>query len=95
MTIKAKDFDHLVEKFGFETRNARDKLAWLVHEGQIVVRTKRSLTKGEDLPFQHSIRQQMKLNEEELRQALSCTLSRDDYISLLKRKGCLQDKFSC
>ena len=87
MTIKAKDFDTLVHKFGFQIRKGRDLLAWLEHEGKILVRTKRSHTKGRDLPFQHAIRQQLKLNEDELEKSISCELSRDDYIALLKRKG--------
>jgi len=29
----------------------------------------------------------MKLNEEELRQALSCRIDRDGYVELLRRKG--------
>jgi transcription initiation factor IIE alpha subunit len=87
MTIKAKDFDTLVNKFGFQTRNSRDLLAWLEHEGKIIIRTKRSHTKGKDLPFQHAIRQQLKLNESELEKAISCKLSREDYLALLKNKG--------
>ncbi len=89
MTIKARDFDNLVQRFGFKTRNAADRLAWLEYEGKTVIRTRRSHGSGGDLPFQHSIRQQMKLNEDELRRAISCTLSRDDYITLLRQKGIL------
>lgn len=85
MTIKAKDFDHIVKKFELQTKNSSDRLAWLEYEGKIIVRTKRSHTKG-DLPFQHSIRQQLKLDEEQLTEAIGCTLSRADYIQILKNK---------
>ncbi|OGF54495.1 MAG: hypothetical protein A2Z21_07245 [Candidatus Fraserbacteria bacterium RBG_16_55_9] len=88
MTIKAREFDTVVAKFGLETRDAKDRLAWLEHEGQIVVRTKRSYTSsGEDLPYQDQIRQQLKLNEDQLREAIRCTFTRDDYIAHLKSKG--------
>jgi hypothetical protein len=87
MTVKAREFDHIVEKFGLETKNSGDRLAWLEYEGKIVVRTKRSHKKGKDLPFQHSIRQQLKLNEDEFNQAKGCTLSLDDYIKILQGKG--------
>ena len=87
MTIKAREFDHIVEKFGLQTKNSGDRLAWLEYEGKIVVRTKRSHKKGKDLPFQQSIRQQLKLNEDEFNQAKGCTLSRDDYIKILQAKG--------
>jgi hypothetical protein len=89
MTIRARDFDLLISKFGFQSRNSGDLLAWFEYDGKVVVRTKRSHTRGSDLPFQHSIRQQMKLNQQELSQALRCHLDRDGYIELLRRKGIL------
>ena len=90
MSIKARDFEHIVEKFQLKTRNARDRLAWFEYNGKVITRTRRSLGSG-DLPFQHSIRQQLKLNDEEFRQAIACHLSREDYIALLKRKGLIDD----
>lgn len=89
MTIRARDFDLLIRKFGFQTRDSGDLLAWLEYDGKVLVRTKRSHIRGSDLPFQHSIRQQMKLNQEELSQALRSHLDRDGYIELLRRKGIL------
>ena len=89
MTIRARDFDLLIRKFGFQTRESGDLLAWLEYNGKVVIRTKRSHTRGRDLPFQHSIRQQMKLNQEELHQALRCHIDRDGYIELLRVKGIL------
>jgi hypothetical protein len=86
VSIKAKDFDRLVTKFGFRTRDSGDLLAWFEYEGKITTRTRRSRGSG-DLPMQHSIRQQLKLNEEQLRQAVSCHLTKDDYIQILRGKG--------
>lgn len=88
MTIKAKDFELIVNKFGLRTRNSGDRLAWFEHEGKVITRTRRSHKKG-DLPFQHSIRQQLKLNEEQLRQTIACTLDRNQYIEILREKGLL------
>lgn len=88
MTIKAAEFDRIVAKFGLRTREGGDRLAWFEYGGQVIVRTRRSHTRG-DLPFQHSIRQQLKLNESELRSAIDCTLDRDAYIEILRRKGLL------
>ena len=87
MTIKAKDFDTIIHKLGFESRKSGDLLAWFEYKGKVIVRTKRSKKKGQDLPFQHSIRQQMKLHEEQMREAIRCTFTREDYIKLLKDKG--------
>ena len=90
MSIRARDFDLLINKFGFQTRDSGDLLAWFEHDGKVIVRTKRSHTpRSRNLPFQHNIRQQMKLNEEELRQALRCDIDRDGYVDLLRRKGVL------
>lgn len=86
MTIKAKDFDHIVDKLGLIVRNAGDRLAWFEYQGKVVTRTRRSHRKGGDLPFQHSIRQQLKLSEDEFLSAVRCHLSRDDYIEILKQK---------
>ena len=84
--MKAREFDLVVNKFGFKTRDSGDLLAWFEHEGKVVARTRRSKGSG-DLPMQHSIRQQMKLNEDQLRAAISCTLDRDGYVEILKSKG--------
>ena len=58
MSIRSRDFDLLIRKFEFRTRNSGDLLAWLEYEGKKVVHTKRSHTRGRDLPFQHAIRQE-------------------------------------
>lgn len=87
MTIKAADFEHIINKLGLRTRNAGDRLAWFEYEGKVVARTRRSHGKRGDLPFQHSIRQQLKLNEDEFRLAVGCHLSREEYVEILKRKG--------
>ena len=86
MTIKAHEFDRLVAKLGLKTRDSRDLLAWFEYEGKIITRTRRSKGSG-DLPMQHSIRQQLKLNEQQLREAISCTLSRKGYTDILRDKG--------
>ncbi|MGA2158051.1 MAG: hypothetical protein ABSG90_02410 [Dehalococcoidia bacterium] len=86
MTIKSHEFDKLTGKFGLKTRNSGDRLAWLEYEGKIVVRTRRSNKKG-DLPMQNSIRQQLKLTESQLREAIDCTLTFEQYIEILRSKG--------
>ena len=88
MPLAAHEFDRLIRKFGFQTRNSGDLLAWLEIEGKIVVRTRRSNKSG-DLPMHHSIRQQMWLSDDQLRKAIKCTLDRDSYIKVLREKGLL------
>ncbi|MBM4029231.1 MAG: hypothetical protein FJ280_28110 [Planctomycetes bacterium] len=67
------------------TRESGDRLAWFEYEGTVVTRTKRSHG-SKDLPG-HLIRQQLKLNQQELAGVLSCALEYDDYVSILKKKG--------
>jgi len=88
MTIKAREFDHLVAKLRLNTRNSGDLLAWFEFKGKKITRTKRPKGSG-DLPMQHSIRQQLKLNEEQFKRAVSCNLDREDYIEILRAKGLL------
>ena len=86
MTIKAQEFDRLVEKWGLRTRKTGDLHAWFEHNGKVITRTRRSMGSG-DLPMQHSIRQQLKLNDEQFHAAISCKLDRNGYVEILQRKG--------
>ena len=86
--MKAQEFDRIVNKLALKTRKSGDLLAWLEHDGKTIVRTKRSHCSG-DVPMEHSIRQQLKLNESQLRELLSCTLDRQDYLEILRSKRLL------
>ena len=48
--MKVPEFERIVTKLGMETRDSRDRLAWLVHDGVTVVRTRRSHGKGKYMP---------------------------------------------
>lgn len=85
--MKAKAFDRLANKLELKTRSSGDLLAWFEYDGKIT-RKKRSHGSG-DVPMQHSIRQQLRLNEDQLRGMLDCTLNRDDYVRILRKKGLL------
>ena len=90
MTIKAREFDALVRKFQMQTRDGRDLHAWFEFEGKVITRTRRSKGSG-DLPMQHSIRQQLKVNETQMRELIRCTLGRDDYLEILRNRGLLPE----
>jgi len=89
MTIKAHQFEHIVNKFQMKSRNAGDRLVWFEYEGKIVTRSRRS-NKAGDLPYQKSMPKQLGLTPDEFRQAAACKLSLDEYIGILKRKGYLK-----
>ncbi len=87
MPLSAREFDLLVNKFGYQTRAGDHRFAWLEVDGKVVARTRRSWKSSGDLPMQHSIRQQMKLSDDQLRDAIACTLGREGYLTLLREKG--------
>jgi hypothetical protein len=86
LTIKAQEFDRLVQKWGLQTKKSGDLHAWFEYDGKVITRTRRSMGSG-DLPMQHSIRQQLKLNEEQFRDAIGCKLDRKGYVEILKKRG--------
>jgi hypothetical protein len=87
--MKVHEFTKIENKLGLKTRNAGDRLAWFEHDGMIVVRIKRSHG-NKDLP-ENLIRQQLKLNETQFSGLISCSVSRDDYIEILRSKLIISD----
>lgn len=83
--MKVHEFTKLENKLGLQTRNAGDRLAWFEYEGLVVVRTKRSHG-NKDLP-ENLIRQQLKVNESQFSGLISCAVSKEDYVEILKTKG--------
>jgi hypothetical protein len=86
--MKVHEFEKIVNKLGMHTRDSYDRLAWLVHEGKTVVRTRRSHGKGKYLP-QDKIRQQLKVNETQFSGLISCAVSKEEYLQILSTKGIL------
>jgi hypothetical protein len=87
VNLKVHHFERIVSKLGLTTRNTGDRHAWFEHDGRVVTRTKRSMGDG-DLPAD-LIRQQLKLNEDQLRRLVGCSLDRDAYVEILRAKGLL------
>ncbi len=90
MILKAREFERIVSKLELQTRNTGDRHAWFEYEGRPILWTKRSNKKG-DLPFAHLIRQQLKLNETELKNLVGCSLDRDGYVRILRKQGLIPD----
>ena len=88
MPITAREFDRVVRKFGFEVKVGDHIRAQLIIGGRAIVRTKRSHKSG-DLPSHNEIRQQLRLNEAQLRDAIACPLDRDGYLNILRERGIL------
>ena len=86
MPITAREFDSVVRKFGFEVKVGDHIRAHLIIDGQAIVRTRRSHKSG-DLPSYNRTRQQLRLNEAQLRDAIACPLSRDGYLEILRDRS--------
>jgi hypothetical protein len=85
--MKVHEFHRLETKLHLRTRDSGDRLAWFEYGGKKITRTRRSHG-SKDLPS-HLIRQQLKLNEQELSGVISCEVEYDDYVQILKKKGLL------
>ena len=86
--MKVHEFDRLEAKLRLKTRNAGDRLAWFEYEGKIITRTKRSHG-NKDLP-EDLIRQQLKVNQEQFAGLISCKVSLDDYVTILRSRGLIE-----
>jgi hypothetical protein len=83
--MKVHEFTKPENKLDLQTRNSGDRLARFEYKGLIVVRTKRSHG-NKDLP-ENLIRQQLKVHESQFSGLISCSVSKDDYVEILKAKG--------
>ena len=85
-----REFDQLIQKFGMAvTEGSNHRKAVLYPAGKPVIRTLRSRSpRAFTYP---KVRTQLRLSEGQLRDALLCTLSLDDYITILRDKGLIGD----
>ena len=85
-----REFDQLIQKFGMAvTEGGNHRKAVLYHAGKPVIRTLRS--RSPRAFTYHKVRTQLRLSEGQLRDAIRCTLSLDDYITILRDKGLIGD----
>lgn len=87
--MKVHDLEHIYTKLEMETRNTHDRLAFFVHNGRKIVRTRRSHGNSKFIP-EDWIRLQLKVNEDQFAGLQSCSVSRNDYIQILTEKGLIE-----
>ncbi len=87
--MKVHEFTKLENKLGLKTRNSGDRLAWFEYQGKAVTYTKRSHG-NKDLP-ENLIRQQLKVNESQFAGLLSCSVTLDEYVEILKGKKIISE----
>ena len=83
--MKKREFDRLANKLELKLRDTHHLLAWFEYDGKVITRTRRSQGSG-DLATRHSIRQQLKLSDDQFRGIIGCKLNRADYIEILRKK---------
>ncbi|MBC8233837.1 hypothetical protein H8E77_30175 [bacterium] len=86
--MRIREAIRVFEKLDMEIREGRDTIAKFRYRGKVIVRTKVPHKRGElkgKLP--HFIRQQLRINDKQLRGLIDCTLYRQDYEAILREKG--------
>ena len=87
MSLRAADEDRVFSKLIMRVRNGKDRLALFYHKGRLITRTKRSFgSRKIDGTVRHLIRQQLKLSEAEFSGMVDCSLGREDYVNILRKK---------
>ena len=87
MSLKVRDVDRVFDKFQMEIKTGNDIYARLYYGGKFILRTRRSFGKHKiEGPVRYLIRQQLKLSEDEFAEAIGCSLKREGYIEILKKK---------
>ena len=87
MSLRTADVDRVFGKLKMRVRNGKDRLALFYHERRLITRTKRSFgSRKIDGTVRHLIRQQLKLSEAEFSGMVDCSLGREDYVNILRKK---------
>ena len=86
--MRTREVLQIFDKLEMEIREGRDTLAFFRWKDQTILWTKVPHKKGElKSNLRYFIRQQLKLNEAQLRGLIRCDIWREDYIEILKDKG--------
>ncbi|MFQ6044064.1 MAG: hypothetical protein ACE5PV_24685 [Candidatus Poribacteria bacterium] len=86
--MRVREALRVFDKLDMEIREGRDTIAKFRYKGKVIVRTKVPHKRGElkgKLPY--FIRQQLRINDKQLRGLIDCTLYRRHYESILREKG--------
>lgn len=90
MQVSKRDIQAIFNKLNLKTRSTGHHYAWLVHGGRKILRVHVSHGKG-DIPGRISdkIRSQLRLNKDNFLHLISCPLSLEQYLDILRQKGLL------
>lgn len=88
--MKKVDIERIFNKLSLQVRSTGHNYGWLTVKNKKILRVHYSHGKG-DLPdkIMHKIRGQLKLSEKDFKDLVTCPLTYDEYLDILKRKGLL------
>lgn len=90
MQIKKDEARKVTKKFKFEPpRQTHHSIYWFYHNGQKILKTRISHGRGA-FNATDKFRTQLKLDEDQLRDSITCTFGYKEYVELLTRKGRIQ-----
>lgn len=86
--MKKNDCEKLFKKLSLKVRSTGHNYGWLIVGNKKILRVHYSHGKG-DIPGKvvNKIRGQLKLSLEDFKRLVSCPLTYEDYIEILKQKG--------
>jgi len=91
--MKVHEFDKLEKKLNLKTKNTHHHYAWFEYNGVTVARTKRSQGKSKYIP-EDLVRKQLHVDQDQFHGLISCTVSKEDYIEILKARGIIDEPTS-
>lgn len=86
MQLEKTQAIHVLSKLKFEIRSAKERFAKFYHEGKLILVTSVPQGKG-DMYVSNQFRQQLKLSEDQLRDAIRCSFNYPDYVLHLRGRG--------
>lgn len=94
MSLHSNDIDRAWRKLGMVIKPGRDRWAYFYYQNKRILSTRRSWGSGKlDGNVPDFIRQQMKLNEDQFSDLISCPLKLQDYTEILKNKGLIEPDY--
>jgi hypothetical protein len=90
MQIKKAEALRVLAKFRFEIRSGKERFAKFYYQDTLILTTSIPQGKG-DMYVSNQFRQQLKLNLQQLKDAINCPLKYDEYVEHLKRIGQIEN----
>lgn len=91
ITFNKREASAALDKLGFEKRKSKHLQYKLVVGGRLVLTTAVSMGKGPFKPVD-KFKQQLLLNNQQLRDTLACPFGREEYLDHLREAGRIPDE---